>query len=1094
MSDTGGEWTFGYCRSDSSWDVSPDGGRRSQTFDERGRVLRDKMRDGGWTRFAYDGHGHIVCASNKFGRVDGFRYGENDLLLSSDVNVADHNTAFAHDAELRVRETTNAVGGVTRYTYDSCHRVVATVLPDGSCVSNTWTESGLLSRQAAFGPDGLLAKRMDWAYSTSGLPLSKTVFGPGLPASGVSESYAYDQAGRMTSRTDANGHVRSYAYDNAGNMLAATRPDGAVSSFAYDDAGRLVSETDALGRTTSFVRTPSGKVAATTRPDGSVSTNVYDSLDRLVSATDGRGSETAFEYDAEGRLVRSTGPSGTSSLAYNAAGLQSAATNAVGGATLSSYDFAGNPVCVTNTCGRGRWTGYDGLDRAVSVSNAIGRTRLFAYDAAGRQASRARPSGAVESFAHDALGNCVAFTNAEGRAYLMSYDALGRMTAATNALGERVFAAQYDGVGNMVSRVDGEGRAVSFSYDACDRLVSRTDSDGADEFSYDLAGNMTSASNGVAQESFSYDSMNRLAVAVSAVGGSVFTNAWQRDAEGLVTNIVYAEGKCVARVYDAAGRLASVVDWMGHEWTFSWNGLNLPTGGTSPGGTAHSLGYDACGNLTSWSISGIAGRAILRDAEGRRLKDTVTAGPMPSQPSFRHSENTFDAADRLVSARVAYGSPGNVVGETYLYDGAGAMTNALSGGDSLFSAAYDGSGRLASLGAAESSYDALGNRISLGSRFFIPDHSDPLKRPLVECDSDGTPVRYYIWGDGRLLGFVDSGGTLTVAHSDEQGSVVALTDGGGEVLFRACYGPHGEDWGSSGENPSPFAWLGGLGVMRLEAGARLAPLYLTRHRLYSPVLRRFLSPDPLGIAGGANLYAYAGGNPLAYVDPLGLCTMTRIAGFFQMLGGGTEALLGYSFAAFTAETGIGVAAGVAVGLHGTDVMCAGYGKMVDGVPYDTLTSQAMQAAGIPQDTANGIDAGLSLGGTMATGLALRAGEYGSSASLRLGTQSSESMSIPVEGNGTRSAAQVIERSVPANQITSKLGNFKTLSSGRLKSLGIDAHALKADFVGESNMSMYNIATDKAGNVVLTPVRKGSVVVETGMSVNDAVEVFPVKWR
>ena len=102
--------------------------------------------------------------------------------------------------------------------------------------------------------------------------------------------------------------------------------------------------------------------------------------------------------------------------------------------------------------------------------------------------------------------------------------------------------------------------------------------------------------------------------------------------------------------------------------------------------------------------------------------------------------------------------------------------------------------------------------------------------------------------------------------------------------------------------------------------------------------------------------------------------MTRIAGFFQMLGGGTEAMFGYSFAAFTAETGIGVAAGVAVGLHGTDVMCAGYGKMVDGVPYDTLTSQAMQAAGIPQDAANGIDAGLSLGGTMATGLALRASE------------------------------------------------------------------------------------------------------------------------
>ncbi|MGI6494552.1 MAG: RHS repeat-associated core domain-containing protein [Kiritimatiellia bacterium] len=49
------------------------------------------------------------------------------------------------------------------------------------------------------------------------------------------------------------------------------------------------------------------------------------------------------------------------------------------------------------------------------------------------------------------------------------------------------------------------------------------------------------------------------------------------------------------------------------------------------------------------------------------------------------------------------------------------------------------------------------------------------------------------------------------------------------------------------------------------AGRRVRPhrpLYLTRHRLYSASLQRFLSPDPLGLAGGLNLYAYAEGDPL----------------------------------------------------------------------------------------------------------------------------------------------------------------------------------------------------------------------------------------
>jgi RHS repeat-associated protein len=47
--------------------------------------------------------------------------------------------------------------------------------------------------------------------------------------------------------------------------------------------------------------------------------------------------------------------------------------------------------------------------------------------------------------------------------------------------------------------------------------------------------------------------------------------------------------------------------------------------------------------------------------------------------------------------------------------------------------------------------------------------------------------------------------------------------------------------------------------------------YYLRARHYDPATGRFTQPDPIGFAGGGNLYAYAGNNPATLTDPSGLC-------------------------------------------------------------------------------------------------------------------------------------------------------------------------------------------------------------------------------
>jgi RHS repeat-associated protein len=44
-----------------------------------------------------------------------------------------------------------------------------------------------------------------------------------------------------------------------------------------------------------------------------------------------------------------------------------------------------------------------------------------------------------------------------------------------------------------------------------------------------------------------------------------------------------------------------------------------------------------------------------------------------------------------------------------------------------------------------------------------------------------------------------------------------------------------------------------------------------RARYYDPQSERFTQEDPIGVAGGVNLYAYVGNNPSTLTDPFGLC-------------------------------------------------------------------------------------------------------------------------------------------------------------------------------------------------------------------------------
>jgi RHS repeat-associated protein len=65
----------------------------------------------------------------------------------------------------------------------------------------------------------------------------------------------------------------------------------------------------------------------------------------------------------------------------------------------------------------------------------------------------------------------------------------------------------------------------------------------------------------------------------------------------------------------------------------------------------------------------------------------------------------------------------------------------------------------------------------------------------------------------------------------------------------------------------PRSWWGNLMHGKRDASG----LLYMRNRYYDPAQGRFTQPDPIGLAGGVNLYGFANGDPVSYSDPYGLC-------------------------------------------------------------------------------------------------------------------------------------------------------------------------------------------------------------------------------
>ena len=102
-------------------------------------------------------------------------------------------------------------------------------------------------------------------------------------------------------------------------------------------------------------------------------------------------------------------------------------------------------------------------------------------------------------------------------------------------------------------------------------------------------------------------------------------------------------------------------------------------------------------------------------------------------------------------------------------------------------------------------------------------------------------------------------------HADGNGNITAMVYGGSELSASYQYDPYGRMMATGGTRPTVNLYRSSSKMVLTNSG-----LYYYGYRFYDPNLQRWPNIDPIGEAGGVNLYTFVGNAPVAYHDSFGL--------------------------------------------------------------------------------------------------------------------------------------------------------------------------------------------------------------------------------
>ncbi|HEX2895989.1 MAG TPA: RHS repeat-associated core domain-containing protein [Marmoricola sp.] len=666
-----------------------------------------------------------------------------------------------------------------------------------------------------------------------------------------------------------------------------------TSRTSYDQGRPADADTSDLPTTTTTGGLPGDADPETAALDNArTTTTTYDwtlglPLNVTTDPSPAAGDEitTRTRYDAKGRVTAQQQPADS--------------TGTTAGTRLTSYwgdtgdaDCTGHPewadlVCKTSYAAAitGSTTNVElpvstttynrvgAVTTVTETANGARRTTTTVYDAADRPTAMTVTNTGLgsnppaESYAYDPATGAVAATSADGKTITTVTDTLGRTLSYTDATGLKT-TTTYDALDRPASTTEGDSTAggvvrsfmTTLGYDAATgRLSGQADPQaGSISLEYDAAGNITTQTFGAA-----------------AAGG--LTQNSQFDPSG-------AE---VERTWTMTGQVDPVLSELSVE---NIHGQQVDQT-LMPGGH-RTYGYDGAGRLTS-TTQVDAGQCTVRtyrfDTNSNRIAYASTASaatadasgdlvvcPTPTIPAV---SSTFDTGDRITNTGYAYDNFGRITRLPLASAQVERVTyhaNDLVAAQTLYTSGVDADANngLGQNPAATSTYtlDVTGQRFAtrtaqdtnpetgaVTTRTRTLRYSSGADAPTWTDEGDGSITRTATGPTGDLTALVvfgttstdDSNDQLSWELSDIHGDIAATLPANNSDTIQL---DRPDEYGYSVtaiDGSTQYGWLGAKKRSMDTPGN----LLLMGLRLYSPVIGRFLSPDPV-FGGNANAYTY----------------------------------------------------------------------------------------------------------------------------------------------------------------------------------------------------------------------------------------------